>query len=672
MPRFQARRPWGGGLNGHVLKHAERGAAHIAYKFYGEVLAPFSDVILVFVPDLGFGEVVELFCRWFKSAMENKFPKGQRILLLHENMPQVQHVHSRLVAAFASMLRSSDALKAYTNADLRQRSSETFHITNIALGSSTLTSEIDTALADSVLRRAGRCIDFTAPHFKYLLQTAIRHHAEQPFGVFNVISASRLLSHLSPGGLRDALGRFLGSRRDVGRTDVALVASALVLDAYPAGAHWFPPGLVFEHFYREATEHWGRRMRRPGFSHDVKVEFITIATNNRAMKSDALNGHLMLVRSDWAIKNNMAVANCSFCILRAPHWTLDCKHRFCRECILIYGTLDVPWRPELLSCPVCQCRNSSPIVVRPPTAGKRILDLRGTNGENVLHFLRDLRCGIGLSSMAFKEHFDGVVGSDAGIFFIVTAFLEGWDLADCAHHLGHLKAARLRRGDTVAFGKHLTWDLSNPRLYNNKEVSLDFGRKILRHPRQSTNEEAEVHVRYSGGPYSRELLEAASNSLIATLFYIELNTLPSFYRGSETCTITLQCRVPPGPALLDLVYRLYRRKTRLWYGTGALDQTEIELCTDDVVRRCRNEEPFMRELLIGVSSPGDSVTIQLQAGSGRYYVSRCPYKIKNLIKDQGLDSPFCTRDRLPGLPFKKTSTVQMETQKLLELLRTMY
>ncbi|KAH7268721.1 hypothetical protein B0J15DRAFT_579026 [Fusarium solani] len=527
MPRFQARRPWGGGLNGHVLEHAERGAAHIAYKLYGEVLAPFSDVILVFVPDLGFGEVVELFCRWFKSAMEKKFPKGQRILLLHENMPQVQHVHSRLVAAFASMLRSSDALKAYTNADLRQRSNEAFHITNIALGSSTLTSEIASALADSVLRRAGHCLDFKAPHFKYLLQTAIRHHAEQPSSAFDVISASRLPSHISPNGLRDALGDFLGSRRDVGRTDVALVASALVLDAYPAGAHWFPPGFVFEYFYREATEHWGRRMRRPEFSQDVKVNFITIATNNRTMKSAVLDGHLMRVRSDWAIKNTMAVASCSLCILRAPHWTLDCKHRFCRECILLHG-----------------------------------------------------------------------------IFFIVTAFLEGWDLADCAHHLGHLKAARLRRGDTVAFGKHLTWDLSNPRLYNNKEVSLDFGRKILRHPGQSN--------------------------------------------------------------------KLYRRRTRLWYGAGALDQTEIELCTDDVVRRCRNEEPFMRELLIGVSSPGDSITIQLQAGSGRYYVSRCPYKIKDLIKDQGLDSPFCTRDRQPGLPCKGTSTVQMETQKLLELLRTMY
>lgn len=237
MPRFQARRPWGGGLNGHVLKHAERDAAHIAYKLYGEVLAPFSDVILVFVPDLGFRELIELFCRWFKSAMEKKFPKSQRILLLHEDMPQVQHVHSRLIAAFASMLRSSDALKAYTNADLRRRTNEAFHITNIALKSSTLTSEIDGELADSVLRRARHCFDFKAPHYKYLLQTAIRHHAEHPSGAFNVISASRLPPRLSPGDLKETLGEFLGSRRDIGRSDVALVASALVLDAYPADAH---------------------------------------------------------------------------------------------------------------------------------------------------------------------------------------------------------------------------------------------------------------------------------------------------------------------------------------------------------------------------------------------------------------------------------------------------
>lgn len=171
---------------------------------------------------------------------------------------------------------------------------------------------------------------------------------------------------------------------------------------------------MFEYFYREPTEQCGRRIRRPEFSYDVKVEFIAIATHSRATESAVSDGHLMRVRSDWAIKNTMAVASCSLCILRAPHWTLDCKHRFCRECILSHGTLGVPWRPELLSCPVCRCRNTSPIVVRPPTAGKRTLDLRGTDGENVLHFLRDLRCGIGLSSMAFKEHFDGVVGSDAG------------------------------------------------------------------------------------------------------------------------------------------------------------------------------------------------------------------------------------------------------------------
>ncbi|RTE68567.1 hypothetical protein BHE90_017054 [Fusarium euwallaceae] len=290
-------------------------------ELYGEVLAPgpFSDVILVFVPDLGFGEVIEL-----PSSIA------------------IQHVHSRLIATFASMLRSSDALKAYTNADLRQRSNEAFHITNVALGSSTLTSEIDKALADSVLRRAGHCLDFKAPHFKHLLQTAIRHHAEQPSGAFDVISASRLPSHPSPDGLRDALGDFLGSRRDVGRTDVALVASALVLDAYPAGAHWFSPGLVFEYFYRDATEHWGRRMGRPEFSQDVKVKFITIATNNRNMKSTVLGGHLMRVQSDWAIQNIMAMASYSLYILRAPHWTLDYKHRFYRECILTRGTLEVP------------------------------------------------------------------------------------------------------------------------------------------------------------------------------------------------------------------------------------------------------------------------------------------------------------------------------------------
>ncbi|KAM5342864.1 hypothetical protein ACJ41O_013830 [Fusarium nematophilum] len=350
MPRFQEKRPWGGGQNGHVLQRAHRRAAHIAYKLYGEVLALFSDVVLVFVPDLGLAQVLELLCCWLKSATEKKFPRRQRILLLHHNVPHAQDIHSRLVASFMSVLRSSDTVKVYTSENTRQMIADAFHVSNMALWSPLLVSEIDKELASSFSDRIARCLDFEAPLVKHLLQAAIRHHAEQPAVPFDVILASRHQCG-PPECLQDTLSDFLGSRPGVGRTDIAVVASALVLDAYPVGTHWFPPGQVFERFYRGATEHCGKLLRCADFAQAVKLEFITLATQNRAAGTAASETHLTRIWKDWAITNTIPFASCSLCIIQEPHWTLDCGHRLCRKCILSHGTLEVAWRPTVTSCP---------------------------------------------------------------------------------------------------------------------------------------------------------------------------------------------------------------------------------------------------------------------------------------------------------------------------------
>ncbi|KAF4468234.1 Vitamin B6 biosynthesis [Fusarium albosuccineum] len=588
MPRFQKKRPWGGGLNEYVLQQAHSHASRIAYNLYGEVLAPFSDVILVFVPDLGLEQVIELCYRWFKSSIESNFPKSQRILFLHHSVPQAEDVHFRFLASFASMLRRSEAIKAYTIKDIQQILSETFCITNVGVWSPTLIAEIDRQLADAVLQRSDCCLDFEAPLFKYLLQAAIRHHAEQPHSPFDVILALRP-QPLQPDGLRDALSDFVRSRPHISSLDIAVVASAFVMGAYSAGIHWFRPELVFERFYRDATEHCGKQLKYVNFSHAIQL---------------------------------------------------------------------------------CQSPNHSTFIVKPPTAGTRMLDLGGTNVKNIRQFLHDLQREIGLHSLALTEHFDSVVGSDAGMFFIVTAFLDGWGLADCAYHIGRLRGARLKRNNLVSFGKGLTWDLGNPRLYNNKEVFLAFGKKVLRRSGQITDEE-EIYVRYSGGPYNHAVLTSISASLVAALFYIELVAAPTFYAGPELCMIRLQCRVPPGDELLELLYSLYRRKTRLCYASNGLDHVNTELCTEDLIHQCENRQPFMKELLVEVMSADDNITIQLESAGGKYPVSGCPYKVQDLIKDQGLDLPLGRQEREHSTVPRSVTGVEEETQKLLELLRTM-
>lgn len=67
-------------------------------------------------------------------------------------------------------------------------------------------------------------------------------------------------------------------------------------------------------------------------------------------------------------------------------------------------------------CPSCNKVSEDDIafVLKPPTAGRRILDLRGTNAENLTCFLSDLKRKIGCLIIPLHEHFDLVVASELG------------------------------------------------------------------------------------------------------------------------------------------------------------------------------------------------------------------------------------------------------------------
>ncbi|KAF4496655.1 Patatin-like serine hydrolase [Fusarium agapanthi] len=149
-----------------------------------------------------------------------------------------------------------------------------------------------------------------------------------------------------------------------------------------------------------------------------------------------------------------------------------------------------------------------------------------------------------------------------GSFFVVTAFLEGWDLSDCFYHLKHLRRMRLRH-NSAKFGKNLSWDLNKTQLYNNKTVLLDFGKNSLFYQGQSAINESQVSIQYSNSPYTQQALDRVAYSLIASLFYIKLHPLPTFYKSEELCTIKVYCRIPAGPLLLNLIYKLYRSKIGL-------------------------------------------------------------------------------------------------------------
>lgn len=57
---------------------------------------------------------------------------------------------------------------------------------------------------------------------------------------------------------------------------------------------------------------------------------------------------------------------------------------------------------------------------------------------------------------------------------MITAFIEGWDLSDCRHHLPSLENVRLRRGK-IKFGRKLSWDMAKSLQSSNAAVLLGTG-----------------------------------------------------------------------------------------------------------------------------------------------------------------------------------------------------
>ncbi|KAK2679058.1 hypothetical protein RAB80_004239 [Fusarium oxysporum f. sp. vasinfectum] len=487
LPRFQEKRPFGGGCHAHILEQGISREGSIAHQIYANVLSPLSDIILIFVPDFGLQNAIELLCSWMESAMGVGFHIACRVVLLHDSIPADLEIKNRLLASFASKLRKSDPLRSYTSADTQSIIKNAFHMTSVSLDDCTWRAQVEAELNAARACRMQEGMDFTAHQMKYLLRGAIRQYAQDPLVPLDIIRSLKQ-QHGPDLNYSDAIRDFLQIHQPISDIEASIVASALNLDAHPPGTPWFPPERIFQSLYQGLIE--------------------------------------------------------------------DCN------------------------------------------------------------------------------------------FFVITAFLEGWDLSDCFYHLKHLRRMRLRH-NSAKFGKNLSWDLNKTQLYNNKTVLLDFGKKSLFYQGQSAINESQVSIQYSNSPYTQQALDHAAYSLIASLFYIKLHPLPTFYKSEELCTIKVYCRIPAGPLLLNLVYKLYRSNTLLCSSESQVRSRKEALCGDMDIELCQGGYSFERHMTVKISSPSDVIDLSLENMRGSWPISKCPYQIEDLIRDQSLDYPTNPPDTLP-------------------------
>lgn len=157
----------------------------------------------------------------------------------------------------------------------------------------------------------------------------------------------------------------------------------------------------------------------------------------------------------------------------------------------------------------------------------------------------------------------------------------------------------------------------------------------------------DFRITFDGGSYNTAILKSTSERLIATLFYLEISIVPRFYSSPEQCHVKVQCRVPPGHALLDLLYQLERHGTRLYYRGDELLYTDVPLVEHDVVQTCRGGNSFCKMIALQVYSLRSTLDVKIGSVEGpNFSISRCPYELQALIRDQRLDDPFNRSDQL--------------------------
>lgn len=137
---------------------------------------------------------------------------------------------------------------------------------------------------------------------------------------------------------------------------------------------------------------------------------------------------------------------------------------------------------------------------------------------------------------------------------------------------------------------------------------------------------------------SNDDVRNCADNMLASLFYIKLNGLPTFDRDLFVCRGQILCRLGPShQALRPLAARMYEASSHFYL---AFDQ-KLPCLDEEDLNSLQYGAPFCCNIIFKVVSLDDFVDIKIDGITKRpRRISNCPYKITTLIKDQELDCAF--------------------------------
>lgn len=319
---------------------------------------------------------------------------------------------------------------------------------------------------------------------------------------------------------------------------------------------------------------------------------------------------------------------CLSCLAHQPFRRLTCAHRFCDGCIRRYNVE--------ASCVVCGVANMVAIQIKPANGGVRALSLGGgvADAFTLARFLQSLRREL---RSPLHGHFDFVQVTGVGIFFGLMLFCKQASIEECIHLIPGIRYVKVsRRG--FKFGRRL--DFSRDELHSNIVVSSTDTTTCAAEARLLwPGCKLDALLEFRGGEFTAKQITSAAEKLLASLFYVELEESPEFGSGPADPVVVrlrVQCRLPPGPSLMDFILRLRTRRCTL-VSSGGGPPTVSEVCPDIVWDRVRKGLSFVRLLCVRATSPQAAIRVEIEgvlcvrAEATKRLVSNCPCMLERLV-----------------------------------------
>ncbi|KAK8054768.1 hypothetical protein PG994_009835 [Apiospora phragmitis] len=357
-------------------------------RLYNQLLLPFSDLVCLFVDDLGgMAKVTENLRSWLHPDQQFALTGIQPWLLIV--VSKDLEVDEQLT--LRELVRTQSGIKP------RFRGYQVFNIAESVRETratkkcesrpwNRLQAKIWSLSSTSRRRREG--LLFSVPHFSSFIRSAVDRFVDPVKRPLEVVEASRLKTPVAA-DLETHLITFLKSMRStetVTTLGIPIITSSFILDHYPPGMHHFNPRTVFITLYRRTCERIYDEWPQHETSFPLPASFLSLLENNVLEQYR----HFRRVKSAAELhRSNLS--------------------QFREE---YSGDVEIGMRPD--------------------TASVRVLSIDGggTRGIAPLVFIETIQECIGLPCPV-QRHFDLIYGTSSGAITAAALWINGWSPGEC-------------------------------------------------------------------------------------------------------------------------------------------------------------------------------------------------------------------------------------------------